>query len=272
MTRRSWCPPRWMKTTEITVTAICHCGKPSVSSGVFQTVSSIFPESFRGQERITFDLDLFSTPRTINLGSQLAIGNSLSIVGPGADQLTIDANGAPHIFVILANSDVDVSGLTMTGGSALGNATALTDRGGAILISGGAVLSLDSVVIAGNTAKTGGAIWAKNSTITITNSTISGNTATVRAGAIETRGETTFTGKFILVNSTVSGNHSDGGAGGITSFTVNGGTTNLTILNSTITNNTAGLIVRRLWVGWRLQRGRRWGHPKCHDHQLHCVG
>ena len=59
----------------------------------------------------------FSVTGTITLTSgQLTIDKDLTILGPGADALTISANNASRVFFIAAGSQVAISGLTLTGG------------------------------------------------------------------------------------------------------------------------------------------------------------
>ena len=45
----------------------------------------------------------------------------MTIIGPGADLLTIDANGNSSIMSIQGGATVAVSGLTLAGGSTLAN-------------------------------------------------------------------------------------------------------------------------------------------------------
>ena len=48
-------------------------------------------------DTIVFDATVFATPQTINLTSgELTLNKSLTIDRPGANQLTIDANGIPE--------------------------------------------------------------------------------------------------------------------------------------------------------------------------------
>src|SRR5258708_5819713 len=48
---------------------------------------------------------------------QLAINKSISITGPGADRLSIDAHGASRVFTIAAGNTVTISGLFIAHGS-----------------------------------------------------------------------------------------------------------------------------------------------------------
>ncbi|MCA9236784.1 MAG: hypothetical protein KDA44_15015 [Planctomycetales bacterium] len=178
---------------------------------------------------ITFDPAVFSTPQTIVLDGQLpALSGGATIIGSGADLLTVDANYQGRIFEVLVNSTVDISGVRLTRGDAGAG------PGGAILNSG--VLSLNQVEIADSrTTGSGGAIDSSGpygSTIqrlTITKSTISGNEAAQGGGVFIRYGSGT------IENTTISGN-SAGRSGAVSKF---GGFGSLTITNSTITGNTA---------------------------------
>ena len=97
---------------------------------------------------------------------ELLIYKSLSIVGPGPSQLTIDANQQSRIVEIALNATVTISGVTLFHGAAFGPngvpdtpTTSPTNGGpafgGAVLINSGATLALNECVVDSNTA-TGG--------------------------------------------------------------------------------------------------------------------
>src|SRR5678815_4569666 len=63
---------------------------------------------------VTFALPLFSSPQTITLsGSELvaAANGALTILGPGANRLTISGNNASRIFRSMASTTVTLSGM-----------------------------------------------------------------------------------------------------------------------------------------------------------------
>src|SRR5690606_1029155 len=67
---------------------------------------------------ITFDTaGVFATPQIISLTlGELAIAGSLTINGPGADQLSVSGGGLSRVFLIGAGVDAAIDGITITGG------------------------------------------------------------------------------------------------------------------------------------------------------------
>ncbi|HEY3027401.1 MAG TPA: right-handed parallel beta-helix repeat-containing protein [Pyrinomonadaceae bacterium] len=212
-------------------------------------------------DTITFSLPANSTI-TLTSGA-LEIGKNLTIQGPGADLLTVKRSSGFFVsdfqifFIDLISANI--SGLTITNGSALRDPRGfLTDGGG---INNYGALKLTNCTISGNSSfYTGGGI-ANSGTMTIMNSTISGNISNTDNGG----GGILNTGTVTIMNSTISGNISNTDGGGIsnplglltiTNSTVTGNTAakgggianipgtitgaTLTITNSTVTGNTAG--------------------------------
>ena len=129
--------------------------------------------SYPGADEIRFDasLGLDTTPGKIALGEgQLTISSNVTITGPGAELLAIDANHASRVFYTYGSeTGVELSGLTITGGS--------TRYDAGIYNSG--TLTLKGSTISGNSAtgesSMGGGINNRG-TLTKTKSTISSNT------------------------------------------------------------------------------------------------
>ena len=68
----------------------------------------------------TIDFNL-TYPATITLTrGQLVVDNSVTISGPGADQLSVNGNAASRVFYIASGKTVTISGLTITNGNATG--------------------------------------------------------------------------------------------------------------------------------------------------------
>jgi len=114
-------------------------------------------------DTITFKSSLFAnnTPGTIALTQgELTITNSMTIIGPGANLLTISGNNSSRVFTIddgnsAITQTVAMSGLTITDGNGIG---ANAGNGGAI--DNQENLTLTNAVLSYNAATNdGGAIW-----------------------------------------------------------------------------------------------------------------
>ena len=188
-----------------------------------------------GADVITFQSGLTGTI-TLSTG-QLSISDSVSLVGPGAASLTIDADRTSRIFYLYNNPgliDVTISGLTLTGGQ--------EQEGGAILVND-VNLTLQSMVLDDNittpiSGGEGGALSADgfNMTLTISDSVLSGNTATEDGGAIyvEDTG-----GPLTIERTVISGNTAGDGGGGVYFYDPDA---DVSIIDSTISGNTASSI------------------------------
>ncbi|WP_425395591.1 choice-of-anchor Q domain-containing protein [Aeoliella sp.] len=173
---------------------------------------------------------------TINLQSELpTITKALSIEGPGASLLTINAGGGATQdpgdgFRALRIDDgvegnslvVDISGLTITGGDPTSDS--LGGLGGAIYSC--ETLTITDSVITGNTAVSGGGIY-NNDQLAVIHSSITGNTATSLGGGIYN------TQSASLIRSTVAGNSAVDG-GGVYNKEM------LSVVQSTLSGNMAG--------------------------------
>ncbi len=166
---------------------------------------------------------------------ELVLGKSVTIVGPGANVLSVrrgDAAGAFRILNVTPASVIaNLSGLTIAKGIGV-------PSGGGIHNSG--TLNLTRVAVSGNTATNGGGIYNNSGTLNITDSTVSGNVlGLIIAGS--GGGIFNFGGALNVTNSTISGNTAHGnsnidGGGGILT---NVGTVSLN--SSTITGNIGDL-------------------------------
>src|SRR4051794_37797612 len=124
---------------------------------------------------------------TTAAGGQIALTKSVTIMGPGAGVVTVQA--APTARIFFSNTaalNLNISGLTMTGGT--GGAPNTTNSGGAIRVNGDN-LTLTNCVLTGNTANSttspngnGGALYAQSGTLTVMNCTITNNHALGRRG------------------------------------------------------------------------------------------
>ncbi|MGA3344122.1 MAG: choice-of-anchor Q domain-containing protein [Terracidiphilus sp.] len=168
------------------------------------------------------------------------ISTNMTILGPGANLLTLDFQGTSHRILPAGNVSLSISGMTLLdGGQAIelqSNADATVDRcvitqfnDSALAVFGGSHLTVTNSLIYGNPAQgneLGAGINNYGGTLTIANSTITGNTAGGNGGGIYNSGTATIT------NSTITGNTSASGGGGIFNA---GGT--VTIVNSIVSGN-----------------------------------
>ncbi len=184
-------------------------------------------------DTITFDLPAGSTITIPNAPDEFyTIANDLTITGPGAQDLTIDAQNTNSIFLVNPSVTARITGLTLTHGQS----TNSTASGGAIFDLG--TLTLNHDVLNGNTAPpgmggAGGAVFVNvGASLTLENSTVSGNSA-FKGGAIYAGGATT------IVNSTFTGNTAELGGGEYVRSSLPVGDTEMNTSGSTFAHNTA---------------------------------
>lgn len=159
-------------------------------------------------DTITFQSGLTGT---ITLAGQLQVLESVTIQGPGAGSVTVDADGTGMAFYVYhsggENIDVTISGITITGGTASG------------IVNWGENLTLDGVVLTGNTTSgNGGGLYSTSGSadngvpyLTIKNSTISGNSAGNGGGVYH--GDSV--GTLLISDSIISGNTATDDGGGV---------------------------------------------------------
>ncbi len=185
-----------------------------------------------------------TTPATITLTSgQLEVNANVTISGPGANLLTVDANHNSRVFQIDSGKTVTISELTVTGGSS-------ADIGGGVYNNSG-MLTLNNSTVSGNSANNaGGGIWNYEGSCTINNSTVSGNSAGPNLNGFGGGGilNEVFGGgndaTVTINNSTVSGNSAVTAAGGILNDNESPGlvSATLTINNCTVSGNSAAFV------------------------------
>jgi CSLREA domain-containing protein len=203
---------------------------------------------------INFDPAVFSTPQTIVLTNgeiYVALSDSTTINGPGAQLLTISGNNQSRIFYSNWSNFINLNNMTLTGGYApyggallLSNMTTLSNmvitgntaegngvQGEIFLGSGGGFYSNGSVTIVncvfsnnlanGSFRASGGAIYLNSSSTVIVNSVFTDNTARGKDGANGTlnQGAAALGGAIAgggdVYNSTFTGNKALGGSGGV---------------------------------------------------------
>jgi hypothetical protein len=181
----------------------------------------------------------FAVTGTIGLTTgELLVDKSITISGPGAENLAVNGNNQSRVFHIASGQTVTISGLTITNGHA-------GDSGGGIY-NDHAVLILNDCTISDNSAtgNLGGGIHndGKNighATLQINNSLITNNTGGIYNDALQAG-----TATLVITYSTLS-NNNNGDAinndGWSCTFCGNG-TTAVQITNSSITGNPGGAI------------------------------
>ena len=174
--------------------------------------------------------------QTDSLAAQAA-GESLTIQGPGAANLSIDANLNGGAFFVNNGSTLTLNDLTVTGGSFGGQA-------GAFYLLGAGKLNLNKCTITGNTAGPGGyggAIYGGTDTqISINDCQISNNSATKGGGAIALKNAASL----LITSSSLTGNTAaatgaEGAGGAIFIDNSVSGPIDATLTNVTISQNHA---------------------------------
>ena len=165
-------------------------------------------------QTITFSNKLRGQTITLTSG-ELDITDSITIQGPGANQLAISGGGSSRVFQINSGADVTISGLTITDG--------LASDGAGIVNQGS--LTLDSLAVTGNQANEddgslvgspgsgGGLENLYGATMTINGSTISGNESVgdptfggpAQGGGIANDGVLTINGSTVIHNQALGG-------------------------------------------------------------------
>ena len=203
----------------------------------------------------TINFDSLLNGQTITLTSgELLVDKSVTIRGPGSDNLTVDGNHSSRVFHVSRWVSAAIAGLTITNGSAEGD-------GGGGIHNDHATLAVDNCTVSGNHAAWGGGIHNDGSngsaTLTVSNSTFSGNSVAApysvgSGGGIFNSG---FDGSATLTvtNSTFSGNVAGligvyGTGGGIYNDGPFGSAT-LTLNNSTFSGNAAGYVGGGIYNG-----------------------
>ena len=184
-----------------------------------------------GGDTITFDSGLAGSTLTLTQG-ELLVTAGMTIIGLGADQLTIDGQSTSRIFDIHVDSGqrVEIRDFTLQNGNGIGlNASG---RGGAIYNA--ADLSLQNVTLSGNSAVYGGGL-ENVGVATLVNDRILGNNG-VWGGGLFNEGTLTST------NLIVEGNFADYG-GGI------GNSGTLSVSSSVVASNTAAAGGGAIWNG-----------------------
>jgi Chlamydia polymorphic membrane protein (Chlamydia_PMP) repeat len=187
----------------------------------------------------------FAVTGTITLTTdELLVDKSITISGPGSDNLTVDGNHASHVFHVSGGVTATVAGLSITNGGEVPGA------GGGIY-NDHSTLAIDHCTVSGNHGSVGGGVYndgySGSATLTVTNSTFSGNSVAApysvgSGGGIYNNGSY-GSATLTVANSTFSGNSAgylDYGWGGAIYNDGSLGSATLTLDNSTFSGNSAG--------------------------------
>jgi len=193
-----------------------------------------------GADTITFASSLSGDTITLDIATKghIAITDSLTIQGPGANLLVVSGGGVASggdggIFydkVYVGGNSLTLSGITLSSGRTAG-------KGGALNFAYGH-LTLNHVAIQDSYAQSfGGGFYKGSGTLNVNYSTISGNSAGNSGGGFSANYPTTS-----LINTTISGNTANGSGGGFYARTT------INVFNSTISGNTANSIGGGAWI------------------------
>jgi len=165
-----------------------------------------------GEDTITFDTSLFASPQTILISQKLSITENIVIVGPGAENATLDAQSSCQILCIVGSIAANISGLTLTKGYASQYEEYF---GGAVNISSGVLLNISDCILSNNEGYYGGgAIYADLGDISIRRCQVIENTATTSLYLGGGGGLLAFSSSVTLENCLVESNNcktDDGG-------------------------------------------------------------
>jgi hypothetical protein len=207
----------------------------------------------------------FAVTGTITLTSGgLPINKNITISGPGADQLSIDANQALFVFGVFPDRGATISGLTVRNAESgiLNDGIAVVTNcvlsGNSSGLSNGGVATVSSCVLSGNSYS---GLYAYEAETTVSNCVVSGNAGgglfnnvhfgpnnsiagyrsmTIVDSIISDNLETGILnyGDLTVLNSTLIGNSTAVDGGAIASGTFKA-PASVTVINSTLSGNSA---------------------------------
>ena len=197
-----------------------------------------------GSDTIVFDPAVFNSPQTITLAAQLVSNavpetDTLTIVGPGRDLLTISGNGVTRILQHQGSRTMSISGMTLTKGLGSGNGGALnnsgtmtvtsvhfkentaTSEGGGIANGSGATLHVSDCVFTSNAStgtningNGGGGLWSRSGIVTVTSCTFQANSSKGGGGTLRLEEGGVYTLTDVLITNSTSGAAGNGDGGG----------------------------------------------------------
>ncbi len=197
-------------------------------------------------DTINFDSSLHGQTITLTSG-ELLVNKSVTINGPGPNNLTVDGNHASRVFHVSGGVTATIGGLTITNGSVSGF---FPNRSGGGIYNDHSTLTVTNCTISGNSASDslgqGGGIFNGgyltgyfgygSATLEVVNCTVSGNSADLEGGGIFNNGQS-GSATLTVTGNTVSGNTVTGGYGGGIAIDGNSGSSMVEVVNSTLSDN-----------------------------------
>jgi len=160
---------------------------------------------------------------------ELTLSASTTIIGPGADLLSLDGDNNSRVLRLDDENNttiqtIDISGITLINGNGISPAD--NRAGGCILSFEGLTLN-DSIVTGCRSPGRGGGIYSRFGSLALDNTSISENRGGNEGGGVSIRQNTA-----LITNSTISDNEDFNGAG----LFINS-QNNVDIINTTVSNN-----------------------------------
>jgi N-acetylneuraminic acid mutarotase len=227
-----------------------YCGKyppptptPSPTPLIVTNTNDSGPGSLRQALLDADDGDVigFAVTGTIGLTSgELLVIRSITISGPGPENLAINGNNHSRVFHITSGRTVTISGLTITNGHASGN---FPDDSGGAIYNDHARLTVVNCAIEGNyAAHFGSGIYNDGhaggiASVVIDHSSIVSNSGN---NAIYNDADLIGSAETLITNSTVSDNVGDA-IRSAACGSPHGGSPEVQIISSTISGNSAGI-------------------------------
>ena len=230
--------PGLAQATTYTVTTTGDAGNGTCAATC--TLRDAVAAATSGSDTVTFASTLSGDTIVLDIAGKghIAITNSLTIQGPGANLLTVSGGNVAHspsqdggILNVTGNSlTMTISCITLADGDTNG-------KGGALSFASGS-LTLNRVAIRDNHAQAfAGGFYKGSGTLNVNYSTISGNRTDNSGGGFTLNYATTS-----LIDTTITGNYANGSGGG---FYARAG---MSVFNSTISGNIANSIGGGFWI------------------------
>ncbi len=224
-------PPVEALETRLVLSAITVTTTADTTGGANTSLRDAIVEAntLGGAQTINFASGVTGTISLVSGELPIITGN-ITIDGPGAGSLVLDAHDASRVFEIGGGGTADLVGLTIengsvadaSGGGILNAGTLTIDQstltsnisngsvslgggdGGAIDNSGS--LTVIASTLSNNAAQLNGGGIENSGTLKVTNSTISGNSAIVDGGGIDSTGTATLSYSTVVGNTAAAGN------------------------------------------------------------------